>query len=511
MIRRTAYFAGSVLILILTAGCTLLPSAQSSQRSVQGQAGPTPTPIPTPIVPTKPVYEVQQGEVVNIIQFTGRVAPVVEKELFFRTSGRVRNVYVERNDLVTEGQILADLEIDDLERELTSTQLDLERAEQQLAEAEQAHSDALARAQLNLAIAEANLAEASSNQAFELARAKIDLAIKQLELAKAQNEDPSPRQIVAEADLEKARIAVQQAQGAYDKIAYSDTAGSSSQAAALQQATLNYEQAQANYELAMQSIGNRGYDLDLMQREVALAQLDLEELEAKGIKPQLAQAVSMAQLEVNILERGIDPLYTNNVERARLNVEKLQAAIADAQIIAPFDGQVMSLSLTEGRDVTTFKPVAIVADLEKLEVSANPLDSQLQDLVEEMPVTVSLSSRPGEEFPGSIRRLPYPYGGGGRSQGVEEEDTSTRISLDVSPGEIGLEQGDLVRVEVVLERKPDVLWLPPQAIRTFDGRRFVVVQDGEAQRRVDVKIGIEGEDRVEIEEGLALGQVVIGP
>lgn len=511
MIKRTSYFAIAVFILILTSSCTLLPSNQRTQRLPQGQAGPTPTPIPTPIVPTKPVYEVQQGEVIKIIQFTGRIAPVVEQELFFRTSGRVRNVYVERNELVTKGQILADLEIDDLERELASTMLELERAEQQLAEAEEAHSDALARANLNLAIAEANLAEASTNQAFELARAKIDLTIKQLELTKAQNEDPSPRQIVAKANLEKAQIALQHAQGAYDKIAYSDTAGSSSQAAALQQATLDYEQAQANYELAMQDIDNRGYDLDLMDREVALAQLDLEELEAKGIKPQLAQEVSMAQLEVNILERGTDPIYKNNVERARLNVEKLQAAIADAQIIAPFDGQVMSLSLTEGRDITTFKPVAIVADLEELEVSANPLDSQLQELVEEMPVTISLSSRPGEEFPGFIRRLPYPYGGGGRSQGVEEEDTSTRIGLEASPREIGLEQGDLVRVEVVLEEKPDVLWLPPQAIRTFDGRRFVVVQDGEAQRRVDVKIGIEGEDRVEIEDGLTLGQVVIGP
>jgi multidrug efflux pump subunit AcrA (membrane-fusion protein) len=67
-------------------------------------------------------------------------------------------------------------------------------------------------------------------------------------------------------------------------------------------------------------------------------------------------------------------------------------------------------------------------------------------------------------------------------------------------------------VNVVLERKDDVLWLPPQAIRTFEGRKFVVVQEeGEAQRRVDVKVGIESEDRVEIEEGLTEGQVVIGP
>jgi multidrug efflux pump subunit AcrA (membrane-fusion protein) len=70
--------------------------------------------------------------------------------------------------------------------------------------------------------------------------------------------------------------------------------------------------------------------------------------------------------------------------------------------------------------------------------------------------------------------------------------------------------GDLQRVTVVLERKDNVLWLPPQAIRTFEGRKFVVVQEGDAQLRVDVKVGIESEDRVEIEEGLTDGQIVVG-
>ena len=57
----------------------------------------------------------------------------------------------------------------------------------------------------------------------------------------------------------------------------------------------------------------------------------------------------------------------------------------------------------------------------------------------------------------------------------------------------------------------NVIWLPPQAIRNFNGRRFAVVQDGDVQRRVDIKIGIQAEERVEIEEGLQVGQTVVGP
>ena len=74
-----------------------------------------------------------------------------------------------------------------------------------------------------------------------------------------------------------------------------------------------------------------------------------------------------------------------------------------------------------------------------------------------------------------------------------------------------MQLGDLVNVTVVLQRKDGGLWLPPQAIRKFSGRNFVVVLKDGVQQRVDVMLGIEGNERVEILEGLNEGDVVIGP
>jgi multidrug efflux pump subunit AcrA (membrane-fusion protein) len=75
---------------------------------------------------------------------------------------------------------------------------------------------------------------------------------------------------------------------------------------------------------------------------------------------------------------------------------------------------------------------------------------------------------------------------------------------------VALEPGELATVLITLEQKDAALWLPPAAIRTFQGRDVVVIQDGSAQRRVDVKLGIKGEDRVEVLEGVQEGQVVVG-
>src|SRR5690554_3384235 len=106
----------SLLLSLFLAGCALLPTGSgSSEAPFTGQQDEaTPTPIPTAIVPLKPTYEVKTGEIVRETSFTGRVSPVVENELFFRTGGRVRTIYFARNDVVKAGDVIADLEIDDL-------------------------------------------------------------------------------------------------------------------------------------------------------------------------------------------------------------------------------------------------------------------------------------------------------------------------------------------------------------------------------------------------------------
>lgn len=380
--------------LLFQSGCSLLP-ATNLDRSTDGNE--TPTPIPTAIVPVKPTYTVKRGEIVDELEFSGRIAPVLEEDLFFRNSGRVRAVFNKRNDFVEAGQVLAELEIDPLERELEAAELELERSQVRLAQAIEEHAY---------------------------------------------------QQQVAETDLEMARIRLD---------------------------SLRSEAVPDQTAIALQ------------EKEIELSELSLERL-----------------------AKGIDPLLESDVERAQLNVSKLKADIAESQIIAPFDGQLLSFSIVPGQAIEAYHPAATLADINELEVSADLISNQLTDLAEGMPSTFMLVSRPGVELTGNIRRLPYPYGSGGRGTTVEELDKTTRLTVNESLEDLGIELGDLIRVQVELERKDDVLWLPPQAIRLFEGRRFVVLMEDEIQRRVDVKAGIETQERVEIEEGLEEGQVVIG-
>lgn len=439
------------------AGCSVFSSATVRRGAVEE---PTPTPIPTAIVPVNPVYTAQRGEVVKEMQFTGRVSPTTEKDLFFRTAGRVRRVLVKTDQLVKKGDLLADLENDNLERDLAAVKLNLARAQSRLDDSKRALDAQRARAQLNLEIAQINLQQARS-------------------------QDLTPRKTLAAIDLEKAKLALDRAQAAYDGIAWRNDKSASAEAANLQQATLNYSQAKANYDLAVQTINNQYFQIQVLDRQVKQAQLALDELNKEA-----------------------DPLLANDVEVAKLNVTKLEAALADAQIVAPYDGRIMSLTATEGRAATAFQPAMVIGDLSKLEIKANLSSTDVANLAVGMPAKLSLSSRPSEVMTGAVVRLPPTTIAAGVN--AADVDKSTVVGLDDAGQAARLELGDLVKVTVTVTKKDDALWLPPQAIRTFEGRRFVVIKEGAGQRRVDVKTGIESVDRVEILDGLTTGQQVLG-
>lgn len=390
MIQRT--FVRLFALLILS-GCAILPSSPAEQAANDA----TPTPIPTSIVPVKPTYRVQKGEVIEVAVFTGRISPVIEEDLFFISSGHVRRVSFLRNAMLKRGDVIAELEIDSLERQLRSAELELERAQ-------------------------VALDEAGSALEFELKIAEVNLEMAQIRLDGLQ------------------------------------------------------------------------VSLNLDAQAIALQEKELQ----------------LAQIARDKLDRGVSILIKNDVERAMFSVTELLEQIAEAQIIAPFDGQLMSISLVPGQAVAGYRPVSTLSDITNLEVSADLSSDQMQLLAENMPASLLLASRPGATLNGSVRRLPYPFGSGGSGQTIEGVDKSTRVSIDQSAEEAGFELGDLVRVTVEVERKADVLWLPPQAIRMVNGRRFTVVIDGGYRRRVDLDVGIQTDERVEIENGLEEGMMVEG-
>jgi len=451
MNRRRLSSLFSFLVLL---GIVALPLGCSSSAAPGAQqTDATPTPIPTSIVPTNPTYQVQRGDVVRLLQFTGRAAPVREDELFFRTNGYVETVYARRNDQVEEGELLAELEVTDLKNQITQV--------------------------------EAELVAVRMNNERQITEAMATVRARELALAKLQASVSNTQILSARINLERAQEALANAQDEYQKSLDREWEREEVReryAEGVRNAQWNLDLARAQYNDALRASERLSYDIELAQQDLDLAQMRQAEIQA-----------------------GVD------VTRTLLSLQRLQGQLSDARIVAPFDGVILSTSIIAGAQVQGYRGVMIIADPSELEIMADLSTSEMSELTEGTVLVAEVINRPGEQIPGFIRRLPYPYGGGGRIEGVQDEDPSTRIALEKSVAELGMAVGDRVRITIELERSVDTLWLPPQAVRTFEGRNFVVVQENGGQRRLDVAIGIRSDDRLEILDGLSEGQIVIAP
>ncbi len=446
----------SLFSLVVLLGLIVLPlgcSSGSPSSSSSAQSGPTPTPIPTSIVPTNPTYEVQRGDVVRLLQFSGRTAPVREEELFFRSNGYVETVYARRNDEVKEGDMLAELEVTDLKNQITQ--------------------------------AEAELTAVQMNNARRIAEADADVRARELNLAKLQASTSDSQILSARFSLERAQENLVNAQTEYRESlerTWETEDARERYAEAVRDAQQNLELAQAYYTDALRARERLSYDIELSQQDLDLALMRRAEIET-----------------------GVD------ITRTLLSLQRLRDQLNDARLIAPFDGIILSTSIIGGSQVQGYKSVMVIADPSELEITADLQDTELSELTEGMALLAEVVNRPGEQIPGIIRLLPYPYGTGGKIEGVQDEDKSTHITLEKNIEELGMATGDRVRITVELERAENALWLPPQAIRTFEGRTFVVIQEGGGQRRMDVTVGIRSDERYEILSGLSEGQVVVAP
>ncbi|MBN1316539.1 MAG: HlyD family efflux transporter periplasmic adaptor subunit [Anaerolineales bacterium] len=479
-IQSRVWFLGLIgSMLVLLAAC----SGQADPLAPESQ--PSPTPLPTPIIPEKSTYVVQLGSVVRTLEFTGRASPVKEQELYFQADGYVSDVFVERGDWVNGGDLLVQLDISSLDSQLEQLKISLETAKNNLEEAELDLADSLVQAQRTLENAQA-------------------------QLEKAENIDNPLTRLNANIALEDAREAVTNAEEAY-AVAWepardwelqmtkpSCLTGQGGNVACT--GTPLADKLESERESTVNNLAETKQSLTIAQLEynqtIANMNLDYESM---------LQEIESAELAIEQLERGVDPQLELDIQQVELEVKDVEREIAGAQIYAPFDGEILSISISEGDSASAYTAVMVLADPGELEFTAELGSEDLSEMSINQAAEITLRNRPEDTLSGYVRQLPYPYGGG--TTGLEDDDTAVHIALD---SKAGVELGELATVVILLEEKTDVLWLPPAAIRSYQGRYFVVIQLDDGQKRADVLLGAVTDDRVEILQGVEEGQIIVG-
>ncbi len=294
MKRLVAVVVALVIVVVLVC----VGGSQLVADQMKSAGGPPPG-APTPVV----------GAGTRVIQARGYLEPARTERVGFVAGGQVAQVLAQAGDAVSAGQVLARLDTAEMEAQVRKAR------------------DALALAQAQLRQAQAQAAPKAE----------------EIELAKVE--------------LERAQIALRQAQAAYDRIAWRGDAALSPEAGALEQATLNYRAAQATYRLKMRQPKDSDFEV-----------------------------------------------YEWQVKQAETNLALAEAELGKAELRAPFAGTVTQVDVVVGGLVGAGAPAFVLAA--GMQVQATDLDEEGVAVIQVgQPVTITVLAFEDKVLTGVIRRI----------------------------------------------------------------------------------------------------------
>lgn len=344
------------------------------------------------------------------IEAAGRVVPVQNAELGFTRSGVLETIFVQEGDQVEMGQILARLNGAQQQVAMAKAQADLQRAEARLNELTAGpRIQEIAVAQASLSAAQARYDRlAGAGLPGSIAAAEAALAGSQASLAKVLEGASDQQLIVAEADIANARAALKQAQSAYNLVKWRNDIGALPESARLEQATINYEAAQARLDDLTR--GASQADISGASAQVRGSQAQLEEIKT-GMPADLAAAdadVRAAQAQLDLLLAGTRPEIVTaaeaDVAAATAALQQALITSAETELRAPFAGEIAQVNQTVGEQVTPGATLIRLANLAQWQIETEDLtELSVVGILPNTPVSITFDAIPDLELPGKVR------------------------------------------------------------------------------------------------------------
>jgi HlyD family secretion protein len=363
------------------------------------------SPTPTRAPETDLSYQSSSGS----IAANGVLQPIRHVSLSFDVGGSIEAVAVEVGENVQAGQSLAVLDATDLQRAEARAELELEIAQTRLVQLQTQATPVPER--VIAATAAISSAQAAITQSHVQAGQRANHAI------------------VDSYALEKAEQALRDAQREYDKVLDNPRthtwAPDSPEARDLEDAQDYYNVVLAQCRMRA---ADRAYAVAIASAEAQLAQAQLALYEAQH--PVEPEALTLAQLDV---------------ERAQQALETAQADLAQATLLAPFDGVVSTVPASVGEWATPGVTVVELLDVSRWRIETkNVGELEIARVRVGQEVLARVNAFRDETLRGRVATIsPVAV--------VQQGDTTYTLTIELESTDLNLRPGMTVQVEILTE------------------------------------------------------------
>jgi HlyD family secretion protein len=437
-------------------------------------------------------YEVKRGDFLISIVEGGTLEAVSEVSIRNEVEGTARIIFiVPEGTYVKKGDLLVELDSSASQDAVNQQQINVEKAQFGLIQAEQqleiqkstAESD-IQSARLRVEFAELDLTkflQGEITQSLRNAQIEITNVLENLAIARERldwSQKLFKEGFETKSNLDRDRLAVSQTE-------------------------LRLEQAERSLWML------ENFDQKKKQRELESARHEANE-SLDRVKMQRARIIAQFQAEVET--------QRSTLELSRRKLERDLRQLAATKVYAPQDGLVVYPAggrfsnesiIEEGAVVRNRQELIKLPDIAEMKLVLRIHESHINQIRRGQPAFVVLDSMPDQRFRGLVSRVGILPDGQSRFGNPNLKVYLTEVLVtdplpDVKPGVSA-------RAEIVVTNLASVLTAPIQSVTTRQGQQVVFLA-GAPQRPVPVSVGMYNTKFIEIISGLKEGdQVLLAP
>lgn len=230
-------------------------------------------------------------------------------------------------------------------------------------------------------------------------------------------------------------------------------------------------------------------DVALAQAKVTDAQTALDKL----MHP-TAVDIELAKQQLADAQSNLDTLIhptADQITLAKSKVTLAEAALAQAQLTAPFAGTVTDVEAQVGDSVSQGVAAFRIDDTSRMYIDVQVSEVDIANIKDGQPANITFDAISGKTYNGSVVKIVMA---GSVSQGV----VNYPITVQLTNADASVLPGMTASVDIVTAQAKNVLEVPNRAIHISSGQRTVTVLFQGQQISVPVTVGLVGTSYTEI-------------
>lgn len=229
----------------------------------------------------------------------------------------------------------------------------------------------------------------------------------------------------------------------------------------------------------------------IRQQEIGLEKANIILEQTKDEKHGDARAVRLKELDV---------------KQEQIQLEMLRAQLERIKLVSKADGIVTYVDpVKQGDPVAAYKQLVTVSDPKTMKLVYE--FSNVNDITGVQVGMEADVQMKGKAYKGNVVQIPATAAPSDVKAVSDKNAKSIVISVAGLPDDVKI--GSNADITITTEKRENVLIIPKAGLRSYLGRTYVQVLEGDSRKEIDVEQGVVTATEVEIRKGLKEGQKVI--